>query len=113
MCFEFSVDWERELTRLLGAYDVLVPCAVVHELVNLSECENDHRKKKALAALKLIEKYPTIEEVTRAADDAILKIAQRMSTVVFTNDTELRKRLISHHIPVVFLRGKKRLALEQ
>jgi len=112
MCFEFSVDWERELDRLLGAYDIMIPCAVVHELENLVECEKGPRKKKAQAALKLIEKYERIEEITRAADDAILKIAQRINGVVVTNDTELRKKLSANGSSVIFLRGKKKLALE-
>lgn len=112
MCFEFSVDWENELARLLGAYSIIVPCAVIHELQILAEHETGHKKKKAQAALKLISKYETIDETTRAADEAVLKIAQKTNGVVVTNDTELRKRLISHGVPVIFLRGKKRLALE-
>jgi len=113
MCFEFSVDWERELARLLDAFHIVVPCAVVHELQILAEQESGQKKKKAQAALKLVCNYETIDEVTRAADEAILKIAQRTNGVVLPNDKALRKRLLSHHIPVIFLRGKKRLALEQ
>lgn len=112
MCFEFSVDWERELSRLLGAYDIVVPTEVVWELETLAECEEGQRKRNALGALKMIQKYQTVSEVTCAADEAIMKIAQQCGGVVVTNDSELRKRLLAQKTPVVFLRGKKRLALE-
>ena len=32
MLFEFSIDLEKELTRLLGAYKIIVPFSVITEL---------------------------------------------------------------------------------
>jgi rRNA-processing protein FCF1 len=111
MFFEFSIDWENELTRLLGAHHVVVPSAVVKELQILSS--RDISGKKAGAALKLVQKYETIGEDTQYADDAILKIAQKTKGIVLTNDAVLRHRLKKQGNSVVFLRGKKKLALDE
>ncbi len=37
MCFEFSIDLEKELTRLLGSYHIVVPSSIVKELESLSK----------------------------------------------------------------------------
>ncbi|MEM0466178.1 MAG: hypothetical protein QXL17_04195 [Candidatus Thermoplasmatota archaeon] len=112
MFFEFSLAWEKELDRLLGAYSIVVPAAVLYELENLRECKEGMQKQRVCAALKLIEKYEKIIVDTMAADEAVLKIAQHTeNSVVLTNDTELRKRLTACKIPVIFLRGRKKLAM--
>jgi len=111
MFFEFSVDWERELDCLLGAYRLVVPTAVIQELKILSK--RGRGQKKAAAALKLIKKYDTIDEVAKSADEALVKIAEKTHGIVVTNDTELREQLRKHGFPVIFLRGKKKLVLDE
>jgi rRNA-processing protein FCF1 len=109
--FEFSLDWEKDLDRLVGAYHLLVPTAVVRELQILAKQGN--RQKKASAALRLIAKYPTVEEEVDSADEALLKIAEKTFGIVVTNDRGLRERLKEHKIPVIFVRGKKKLVLDE
>jgi len=111
MFFEFSVDWEKDLDRLLDGYHVVVPTAVVQELQILTTRSTG--KKKAAAALKLIAKYDTIDQKADTADEALMKIAEKTQGIVVTNDTELRKRLKNRGFPVIFLRGKKRLFLDE
>jgi len=111
MFFEYSVDWEKELGRLLGTYDVVVPTSVVRELQILAQ--RTDRQKKAAAALKLIAKYETVDDNATSADDALLNIAVKTKGIVVTNDKELREELRSCRIPVIFLRGKKKLAFEE
>ena len=53
MFFEVSVDWKKELDRLVGSYRLMVPTTVARELEILSTHRKD--QKKAAAALKLIE----------------------------------------------------------
>ena len=113
MVFEFSLDWENELARLLDAYHIVVPSAVVRELSILAEQCSGRKKSKALASLKLIERYETFDTVSENADDAVLEAARKTQGIVVTNDTELRKRLKTFSIPIIFLRGKKKLALEE
>jgi len=111
MFFEFSLNWEKELARLVGAYHLLVPTAVINELQILAKREKG--QKKVAAALKLITKYQTISEDADSADEALLKIAKKSQGIVVTNDKDLRERLKNHRIPVIFLRGKKKLVLDE
>ena len=111
MFFEFSLDWEEELSRLLGAYTVVVPTAVINELRRLAIRRAGG--KKAAAALQLIQNYETVESDVAYADDAILSIASKTKGVVVTNDAELRRRLQKQGNSVIFLRGKKKLALDE
>jgi len=111
MFFEFSVDWKKDLDRLLDGYHVVVPTTGVHELEILSM--HSTGKKKVAAALKLIAKYDTIDEKADTVDESLIKIAEKTHGIVVTNDTELRKRLKNRGFPVIFLRGKKRLFLEE
>jgi rRNA-processing protein FCF1 len=111
--FEFSIDWEKELFRLLDGYKIVIPSMVLHELTVLSQQTASQRKQKAAASLKFAKRYETIETLAGNADDAVIEAAKKMNGVVVTNDTELRKRLNLDSIPVIFLRGKKRFALEE
>lgn len=111
MFFEFSLNWEKELNSLVGAYHLVVPSAVVKELQMLAS--RGAGQKKAAAALKLIDKYESIDEDTLSADDAIVKIAQKTKGFVVTNDSALRHRLKKQGNSVIFLRGKKKLVLDE
>jgi rRNA-processing protein FCF1 len=113
MFFEFSVDWEKELSRLLDGYCIVVPIEVIKELEILSKQTTSERKWKAIASLKLAERYETVKTIAGNADDAVIEAAEKTHGVVVTNDTELRKRLKQDSIPVIFLRGKKKLSLEE
>jgi rRNA-processing protein FCF1 len=112
MFFEFSIDWEKELGRLLGGYHLVVPTAVVQELQILATRDRG-QKKAATAALKLIAKYDTIAQEADTADEALMKIAEKTQGIVVTNDIELRDRLKNRGLPVIFLRGKKKLVLDE
>ncbi len=112
MLFEFSINLEDELTRLLGPYHIVVPKPILRELTFLSEKGMGMKNIKARAALKLIEKYDTVEVKEKTGDDAVLALAKQTGGIVVTNDRELRKRLKEQSLSVVFLRAKKRLMIE-
>ena len=111
MFFEFSIDWKKELDRLIDGYHLVVPNPVLEELRILAS--RNISKKKAVAALKLIEKYDTIDQKADTVDDALIKIAEKTQGIVVTNDSVLRKRLKNYGFPVIFLRGKKKLFLDE
>jgi rRNA-processing protein FCF1 len=113
MFFEFSVDWEKELMRLLDGFCIVVPSEVIKELELLSRQTASERKRKSAAALKLATRYKTVETIAKNADDAVIEVAKKTHGVVVTNDTQLRKQLNHDSIPVIFLRGRKKLALEE
>ena len=56
MLFEFSIDLEDELIRLLGRCKIIVPKPIIDELTYLSENGKGKKKTNAKASLKLIEK---------------------------------------------------------
>ena len=113
MCFEFSIDLEDELTRLLGNYHIIIPKPIVEELEFL--VKNGRGKKKHIAkpALDLIKRYDIADlDTSKKGDDAVIYFAQELSGIVVTNDRDLKKRLRKLLIKVIYLRGKKRLVLE-
>jgi len=112
MLFEFSIDLEDELTRLLGAHHIIVPKPILRELTFLSEKGDGARNIKARAALKLIERYDAIDVKEKTGDDAVFALAKQTGGIVVTNDRELRRRLKEQSLSVIFLRAKKQLMLE-
>jgi rRNA-processing protein FCF1 len=112
MLFEFSLDLERELTRLLGSYHIVVPTSVIQELELLSKHAKGNKKTKAQASLQLIQKYDIQKSDKQNVDESIVTLAKQTNGIVVTNDKELKNRLKEHSLSVIFLRAKKKLALE-
>jgi len=111
--FEFSINIDFELEKLLGSFDAFVPSCVIEELNTLAEKSSGRRKRNASAALKLVEKYEIIDCKYKDPDEALLEIAKRLSrAVIITNDMDLIKKLKSENLPVIHLRGKNRFILE-
>jgi rRNA-processing protein FCF1 len=113
MFFEFSVDWEQEVARLLHSYQIVVPVAVIKELEMLAIKGTGEKKRNAKAAVKFVSRYETIETQTDNADEAVVEAAKTKQGVVFTNDSALRKHLRDEGVPVLLLRGRKKLALDE
>jgi rRNA-processing protein FCF1 len=113
MCFEFSIDLEDELIRLLGKYHIVIPKTVIEELEILSKQGRGKKKRNAKPALELVKRYDIKELPTsKKGDDAVLHYAEELSGIVLTNDLNLKKRLRELSINVIYLRGKKRLDIE-
>ena len=112
MLFEFSIDLEEELRRLLGIYHIVVPSLIIRELEKLSKSGDGKKKSKAEASLKLIEKYDIVEVQAQNADDAVFELAKETNGIVVTNDRALRNRLKEISLSVIFLRSKKQLVKE-
>src|SRR5439155_26598556 len=66
MPFQFRVNLETELNRLMGSADIAIPRPVRNELELLAE-----RDRNAQAALRLAVRYRVIE-ASGSADDALL-----------------------------------------
>ena len=111
IAFEFSVDLEDELTRLLGKFRIIVPSPIVEELKLLSEKGKGKKKLIAKPSLELIKKYEIVNAEGNG-DDAVLNLAKKLSGIVITNDRELRKRVKESSLQTIYLRGKGRLVLE-
>jgi rRNA-processing protein FCF1 len=110
MLFEFSIDLENELTRLLGNYNVIIPGPIVDEIKFLSEYGKGKKRQKAKSSLKLIKQYKIVN-TKGTGDDSVLLLAQKFNGIVVTNDRKLRKRIKDASLQNIYLRGKKILAL--
>lgn len=110
--FEYSIDLEHELSRLLGSYQILIPKSVQYELHLHAKKGDGRRAQNARAALKLIQKYRLIPDEDQPVDDNIIQLAQKFQAYVVTNDKELHHRLKEKRINVIFLRGKQTLEID-
>jgi len=111
MPFEFMIDLEKGLSRILGSFEIVVPSSVYRELVFLSKNGKGRKKRLAKPALDLIKNYWVVD--TKAdADDAVLNLALKLHGIVLTNDKELRKRAKQKSLKTIYLRGKHKLVLE-
>ena len=111
MPFEFMIDLEDELIRILGKFHIIVTSSVYDELVFLSKEGGGRKKRLAKPALELIKDYEKIKTVGNA-DDSVLNLAVQMDGIVLTNDKELRKRVKEKNLKTIYLRGKQKLVLE-
>jgi rRNA-processing protein FCF1 len=104
MPFEMRINLDLAVSSLLGDVRMVVPGAMVGELKNLDN-------KYAKAALQLARKYETYR-TEATGDDAIVETALRLNAYVLTNDKELRRRLRSLRIPIIYLRSHTHLVAE-
>jgi len=112
MLFEFSIDLENELTRLIGNYKIVVPKPIVDELNFLSEKRKGKKQNFAKAALNLIEKYDVLEVDGEKGDDSVLALASKLDCFLITNDRELRRRAKNQGLHTIFLRNKSILTID-
>lgn len=103
MPFQFSLDLEEELVRLLGTPEIRVPTSVLRELDRLSGGSSEARAARSLA-----DRFPALP-VEGKGDDALLAAAKAHEAVVVTNDRRLRARLREWGLPVIYLRERSRL----
>jgi rRNA-processing protein FCF1 len=106
MPFQFKINLDTELQRLVGECEILVPSSVLGELRKL-----ESTIKEAKAALALAQKY-TITEVDGSGDQSLLSLANDLKGIVVTNDMELIGELKRSRIPVIHLRSRTHLVLE-
>jgi rRNA-processing protein FCF1 len=88
---------------------------VKRELEALSSKDSPKIRRQAIFALKISEKckyVPVKEDEKITIDDAIIKVAKAWNCPVFTNDSQLRKRLRDISVPVIYLRQKSRLVID-
>jgi len=104
MPFEIHMNLDIAVSSLLGDVRMVVPGPMVGELKNL-----DH--KFARAALMLARKYEILP-TEATGDDAVVEAAVRLDAYVLTNDKELKRRLRSLRIPLIYLRSNHHLVIE-
>ncbi len=106
---QFGLDIFSELKRL-GFEPYLVARASVRELEKICSEGRGKDRTAAKIALSLLDRC-TIIEKNGFADDIITDMAVDMNAAVLTNDIELKKRLCSKGVTIVYLRDKTRLSI--
>ena len=114
---QFSVDIFAESERVVERrIEFVVLKSVIQELERKLEDAVRTEKYKFRTALDFVERCTIIglDKVTSAkpVDDQVLEYAQSVNGVVATNDKELREKSLNQGVPVLFMRGKKRLELQ-
>ncbi|OYR92861.1 twitching motility protein PilT [Halorubrum sp. E3] len=103
----------EELDRLLGAYEVVVPTAVVSELDRL-QGGNGEAATAASVGADLATRAEAVETTESYADDALVELVSegRVDGVV-TVDGPLADRVLEAGAPVIGLRGRNTLAITE
>jgi rRNA-processing protein FCF1 len=113
---QFQVDIFEELANLLNqSFELILLSTTLMELQGLAESDSPKERKQAQLALKLADKcrvVPVEKGLGETYDDVIVRVAAEWKSPVATNDRELRRRMRTLGLPVIFLREKRRLMLE-
>jgi hypothetical protein len=113
--FQFNLDIFQEIEFLLQKkVDFVVPSAVKTELTGISARGGEGAPEASLA-LQLASRCRVVEvalQPNETVDDAIFKAAEKLGALVATTDIELKQRLRSINVPVVYLREKSKLEVD-
>ena len=112
---QFKIDMFGELERLLNRrFELILLSPVRGELETLAAEGSPKTRRMVNFALKLAEKcrYVEVNSSKKVVDDVIVETAAKWRTPVFTNDSQLRKRLRDISVPVIYLRQKSRLEID-
>lgn len=108
---QFGVDIFEELARL-GYGECVVPRAVLRELERLAVRARGDDRVAARVGLALAGRCEVIDApVEGSVDDVIVKLAVERGFAVCTSDAELKKRLSTRNITVIYLRQTNRLSI--
>ena len=114
MPLEQGVDLFSEVQALVGAFDGVVPTEVRAELAGLARLRG---RRGAAARFGLSLAATCIEERLGTGDgtvDAgIAHYARNHDCLVATSDRALRQELLRDGVPVIALRGPRRVTLER
>ena len=105
--FEYGLNLDIELERILGTPDIFVPSCVAGELARLSKTQ-----REAKAALQLMEKY-RIVEVEALGDNGVIEAGEKLGAYVLTNDRELIGRLRERKLGVITLKSNHLVILNE
>lgn len=100
MPFQFSVNLDSEIIRLVGEVDIFVPSSVIDELERLGRKD----------ALKLASKYEVIF-VSKKGDRGVVEAVEKTDGILVTNDKILKERVLKKKKPVITLRSRSHLEL--
>ena len=99
MPFQYRINLDMEISRLVGIANIYVPSSVVGEIERISK-----KRWEAKAALQLLKKYDVCV-TDYLGDRGVIDCAKKLGGYVVTNDRKLIKELRKLGIKVIELRG--------
>ncbi|MDH5815633.1 MAG: hypothetical protein QXL22_00775 [Candidatus Nezhaarchaeales archaeon] len=115
IAFEEPVDVVKRVEELLEAkIEPVILTAQLQELERIASSERRWKASRiARAVLDYVKtKFKVIESCELRVDDAIVKVAEKEGCIVATNDRELRRRLRSIGVTVIYMKSDGRFELE-
>lgn len=113
---QFRININKELEKILNRkIEGIIISPIYEELQRLSKRKEIKERKNALMTLQLIKNFDIVKVErlqNETVDDLIIRLAKKWNSPVATNDKELRRRLRSRSIAVIYLRQKSRLEVE-
>ncbi len=113
---QFGVDVFAEAERVLEQrVEFIMLSSVLKEIEAISEGSKSQTDKRAFSiARSLADRCKQVESIhpQLPVDDQLLEYAISVNGVLATNDRSLRINARKKGVPVLFLRGKKRLVLD-
>ena len=113
MPYQFGINIEKEINRLLGICRIIVPYTVVEEMERLAEEGGETGRAEQLGLSIIRKRGFRLMETENRGDDGILETALKIDGAVVTNDKELKERAKELKLPVIYLRGGSRLEIEE
>lgn len=111
--YQFGINIEKELNRLLGICRIIVPVSVIKEIEKIAS-QSGGAARAARLGLNIIKKRGfQIMETDMDGDDGVIDVALKMNAAVVTNDKELKKRAKEFSLPIIYLRGENKLEIEE
>ena len=113
MAAQFSLDVAGQLQEILPNYQYTVPAFIIKELSNIKERSGGKTRAAASYALKITAHKPfNIKNIPLLAGEQVDDALIRLSTVLCTNDRELRIKARKNGITVIYLRQRNYLAVD-
>ncbi|MFX0106969.1 MAG: PIN domain-containing protein [Candidatus Hodarchaeota archaeon] len=115
---QFGIDIFSESEGLLeGRVEFILLSSILQEIREKIEASPQSKEMRQFRVALDLSRHCRLVEVDHSlsklsVDDQLLEYVMSVSGVLATNDRELRSRARAQGVPVIFLRGKKRLAIE-
>jgi rRNA-processing protein FCF1 len=113
MAAQFNLDLAGQLQEILPQHQYTVPSFIIEELQKIKDRSNGRNKVAASFALKIASHKPLkIKNISLKEDEQVDDALIRISTVLCTNDRDLRRKARKTGITVIYLRQRKYLAVD-
>jgi len=113
MPYQFGINIEKELNKLLGICRIIIPRTVVEEMEKIAEGGGEAGRAAKLGLSIIKKKGFRLVETESKGDDGVLETAVKMDAAIVTNDKELKKKAKQMNLPVIYLREGCRLVMEE